>query len=457
MAHCLRGQADYAYRPLSAIQVDRDRRVRRMAEYAYRFVPYYRETMQRLSLRPSDFQSADDLAQLPLLQRSQLQRDPQYYVSTEKRVSELVAVQSSGTSGQRCTFFLDGRTLCQYAAHDARARAVFAPLLDKPWGYRQTKIGSPLGPAGSVQKFYDTQTWLPPEVALRRQELSVAESPEVNIRLIDRFRPDVIRSFGSYLAMLFHGLRASGLTMHQPKVLRYTADMFPDSARNLIEREFGIPVFGTYDATEAYNIAFECEQRDGLHLNVDLCPVRIVDAEGKTSPPGQSGAVVISNLISRGTVFLNYALDDVAATSLRACACGRSLPLLQELQGRISDWVELPSGEWVHAVLMAPLTAGNKGLWQFQFVQESPLRLSVLLVCSPDCPQEATRERILTAVRATVGPDMTVDVQFVDEVQRTAAGKSPVLISRCTRGRTPRAMTYPAWTDRPGRSPGATC
>ena len=83
MAYDAAGQARYPLRPLGRIEADQSRRVRRMAAYAYRYVPYYRETMDRLGLTPADFAGAQDLARLPILERDRLQRDPLYYTSTE--------------------------------------------------------------------------------------------------------------------------------------------------------------------------------------------------------------------------------------------------------------------------------------------------------------------------------------------------------------------------------------
>jgi hypothetical protein len=48
----------------------------------------------------------------------------------------------------------------------------------------------------------------------------------------------------------------------------------------------------------------------------------------RTPDPRTSGEVVVSNLVNRETVLLNYRLGDVAASLPDRCPCGRSLPLL---------------------------------------------------------------------------------------------------------------------------------
>jgi phenylacetate-coenzyme A ligase PaaK-like adenylate-forming protein len=126
MAYHRWGQDRYPFKPLAEIEVDRDRRVRRMVTYAYRYVPYYRAIIDRLGLRPDDFQTASDLSKLPILEREQLQRDPESLVSTEQPLSSYLAVRSSGSTGAPSSFYYDARTVLQDAAFGERARRIHA-------------------------------------------------------------------------------------------------------------------------------------------------------------------------------------------------------------------------------------------------------------------------------------------------------------------------------------------
>lgn len=277
MAYHRWGQDRYPFRPLVEIEAARDRRVRRMVAYAYRYVPYYRETMNRLGLRPDDFQTADDLAKLPIMEREQLQRNPEYFASPAPGIARDLTVRNSGTTGRPCNFFYDRRTLFQDAAYGERARAAFTPLIGRSLGYRLTVIAMPSGLSGQVPKYDHEHALLPRQIDLERQYLSLLDPPEENLRLIKEFEPDVIQSFGSYLGMFFQHIAASRAPLHHPKAIRYTADALPESARRLIEDELGIPVFSRYESMEAPNLAFECEQHNGVHVNIDLCPTRLVD------------------------------------------------------------------------------------------------------------------------------------------------------------------------------------
>ena len=435
MAYRRQGQGRYPYRPLAQVYADRDRRARRMTAYAYRYVPYYRETMARLGLTPADFQSADDLDKLPILERDQLQRDPEYFTSTAPLARGRLSVRNSGTTGKPCTFYYDSRTLFQDAAYGERARAVMSPLLGRSMGYRLTVIAAPTGSTTRVQDFHGQQAWLPRGVGLPRQHLSVIDPPEVNARLINAFQPEVIQSHGSYLAALFVYLKASGAPLHLPKALRYTSDALPDAARRLIEDQFGIAVFSRYDAMETPNLAFECEAHAGLHANIDLCPIRIVNGSGQALPPGESGDVVISNLINRASVFLNYRLGDLARWLPEPCPCGRTLPLLSPVEGRTEDWLTLPSGRVVHPLAATHALKYTPGIWQYQVVQQASGRFTIALVADPQADRQAIGERVAAEFARVLGEPVQVEVQFVGEIPRTPAGKVRAVISLATKER----------------------
>jgi phenylacetate-CoA ligase len=435
MAYHRLGQARYPFRPLGRIMADRDRRARRMIAYAYRYVPYYRETMQRLGLTPAEFQSADDLARLPILERGQLQRDPDYFTSTAPLAADRLSVRNSGTTGKPCVFSYDRRTLFQDAAFGERARAVLTPLLGRAMGYRMTVLATPTGSTTRVQDFHEQQAWLPRGVILNRQHLSMLDAPEVNVRRINEFKPDVIQSHGSYLAALFAYLKSTGAPMHRPKALRYTSDALPDAARRLITEEFSIPVFSRYEAMETPNLAFECEAHTGLHANIDLCPIRIVDGEGRTLPPGESGDVVISNLINRATVFLNYRLGDLARWMPDPCPCGRTLPLLSPVEGRTEDWLTLPSGRILHPLAATHALKYTPGIWQYQVVQQTPGQFRIALVADPQADRQAISARVPAEFVRVLGEPVQVEVQFVEAIPRTPAGKVRAVISLATRER----------------------
>ena len=102
-------QARMGFLPPALMRTLQARRLRAAIAHAQSYVPYYRETLRRLGLDPRDFVTAGDLARLPVIERDQLQRDPEYFVSTAQPLACHVRLQSGGSTGEPVTVFRDSR------------------------------------------------------------------------------------------------------------------------------------------------------------------------------------------------------------------------------------------------------------------------------------------------------------------------------------------------------------
>ncbi|HWC01976.1 MAG TPA: hypothetical protein VHF87_04330 [Methylomirabilota bacterium] len=425
----LRGQARAPFRSGAVVERDQARRIRATVAYAARHVPHYRAALRRLGLEADDFRTAGDLARLPLIDRRDLQRDPESFVSTGIPRGRLVELRSGGSTGAPRSVYHDHAALFQNAAHSERDRAVRTPVLGRRTGYRQTLIASDFSGIRKVQAFLDGRGFFPRWARVERQNLSLLDSPAENLARLDAFRPDALHSYGSYLGRLFAFAYEARVPFHRPRVVTFGGDALSSAARALIEREYGIPVFGIYQAIEALRIGFECAAHRGLHLNVDLYPLRVVDSDGRTLPAGAAGEAVVSNLVNRGTVLLNYRLGDVATLLPGACPCGRSLPLLSPPPGRTDDVIELASGAVVHPQAIRDLFSDEREIWQYQVIQETPARFRVDLVAARGGDRPATRARVARKFAARFGACVTMEIRFVEEIGRTAQGKVRAVLS----------------------------
>ena len=185
-----------------------------------------------------------------------------------------------------------------------------------------------------------------------------------------------------------------------------------------------------YGSIEVLKIAFDCGSGIGLHLNEDICPMRIVDADGRTLRPGETGEVIVSNVVNRATVLLNYRIGDTGRFTDKPCTCGRNLALIDEPHGRCNENVILSDGRVVHASVFPDiLDRAAASAWQFQVIQDAPDRIRVLIVCG----SETDRKRIAPAVQAgmarALGPEVSVCVEFVAAVFQRASGKTPVVVT----------------------------
>jgi phenylacetate-CoA ligase len=223
------------------------------------------------------------------------------------------------------------------------------------------------------------------------------------------------------LEWLFRLAAAGAIDLRLPRLVRYHASAISADCRRLIESDLGLPVVSTYGAVETFGIGFECEERDGFHLHDDLCHVRVVAEDGTDAASDELGEVVVSNLVNRAMVLLNYRLGDLAALAPAGCACGRTFPLLTALQGRVSEIVHLPSGRPVHPGTLANVLYVS-GLLRFQLIQETQDRFRLEVVTADDAAYERVVRAALPDLRSLL-EGAAVEVVRRDAIEDTERRK----------------------------------
>lgn len=427
LARQLRGQARFAFKAGLEVQRAQRRRLGQIIVHAYETVPYYRDTMRRLGLRPKDFQTSADLARLPIIEREALQRDPEYFVSRSQPIERYLRIRTGGSAGAPRQIFYDATSVIENGAYAERHRSIVRKLSGRHVRCREAVIESPFGTTRALHEYLARCVSIPPSLVTPRLYLSLFDPPDRNAALLNEFRPDVIDGYGSYLELLFPYIHSTGKAFDWPRVIVYGSDAMSSAARRLIAKSMKLPVVSAYGAVEALHIGFECDQGLGYHLNVDLIPLRIVGSNGDEKPPGETGEVVVSNLVNRATVLLNYRLGDVAYVQPLRCPCGRSLPLLSFIEGRADDWIQTSSGETIHPQAVRTLFTDEDDIYQYQVRQVEPGNFEVDVVVKHGIDREQMRDRLAHKFVCRLGSRTVVRVSFVDAVQRTQGGKVRVV------------------------------
>ena len=120
-----------------------------------------------------------------------------------------------------------------------------------------------------------------------------------------------------------------------------TGEMLPPSLRSELENDFGIRVLQGYGTADLGLIAYECSEKNGLHLHPE-CIVELIDIEtGLPAEQGQPGEIV-ATLFDQAYPLIRFATGDISSwKELGTCACGRTAPQLTGLLGRVGDAVKV--------------------------------------------------------------------------------------------------------------------
>ncbi len=423
------------YWPLERILRLQRHRVRSIVRHAYESVPFYRDAMRERGLVPADIRTAEDLARLPLIDGLTLATRPARLTSTRGDEGSRLSLQTSGsTLHVRKTLCWSHGALLERLAYAERDRAVLNALLGQGWGQSQLYLFPPVSIALTMRAVLGSRD---ADAVGRGQRHVLSPSTPFDeiVRTIDALRPRVVFSYGSFADMFFRWLADRRGSLAAPRVWVYGADMLSDDGREIIERQYGSLVYSTYQAAEAGRIGFQCEERRGFHLNVDTVAVRIVDEEGRTVAPGGTGEVVISNLYNRGTVLLNYRLGDLGRLATAPCACGRTLPLLEALEGRRSDVVRLADGrEFAPVVVSTAFIEATRGTIQSQLVVEPEGGIRWRIVPCSGVDRDALARTLVDKSAAVFGPQVPAAVEFVAHIPSALSGKFRRVVNEASGG-----------------------
>ncbi len=397
-----------------------------MVNHAWVHVPFYRNAMVQAGIKPVDIRSGEDLRLFPLVCNDDIRKDPTLFNSdTTDYKSDLLL-----RSGNYKNVYWSRRAALQWFNRMTRFRTVINKVLNQPSGYVEAYL-HPETSCNQKLNAYWRRHLIFTGRAGGRVHLDISEPYEETCRKINELRPDIVYCYGSQTEQFLKYVHNQGLEFHAPRVWIYGSDYMSPDTKSFIEETYSCLVFSAYSLTEMGAFGFQCEKREGFHLNIDSCYTRIVDQLGNTVPDGEAGEVVISNLQNRSTVILNYRTGDQARFSTKQCSCGRTLPLLKELYGRVSDTLYCAGGRNISfGVVDSILGSWMDLVRSYQIIQENPGHLCWHLVALPGADREEISRQLDKATRTLVPYPNQVEIKWVDSIEMTPGNKRKFVIHR---------------------------
>lgn len=404
---------------LEALQFER---LRQLLRHAAATSSWYATAWAAQGLDVGAVRAPSDFQRWPLLQRDTIRSHRIAMRSTAS--PPLIAKATGGSSGVPLQFDLDA---------DSNERRMAAWHRGYSWagagpGTRQWYLwGVPPTSAGTRRhakvRLYDA--------LYRRTTESCFDLAEAQVgRLhasLARTRPDAIVAYTNAIYTLARLFEARGLVPYRPHSVVVGAEKLHDFQRTVIERVFRAPVFETYGSREFMLMAGECDSHHGLHLTTEHHLVELLDDAGQPVAPGVEGNVVVTDLTNRGMPFIRYANGDRAIAATAPCRCGRGLPLLAAISGRRLDVIQTPEGGRLPGEFFPHLLKEIAAVQRFQVIQEQADRVRLKLVAPA---WTAENERWLRRELEHVAPSLGLEVELVDEIPLTAAGKLQVVVNR---------------------------
>lgn len=398
---------------LEALQLER---LRALLGKAQQHVPYYRDLFASQDFSPQDIQALADLQRLPFLTKPII-RKHQERLKSEK-AEKLARFNTGGSSGEPLIFFIGNERVSHDVAAKWRATRWWGVDIGDP---EIVVWGSPIE-LSSQDRIRQLRDFL-----LRTRLLPAFEMTESRldsfVETIRRTRPAMLFGYPSSISLIARHAEKLGQPMNNLgiKVAFVTSERLYDHQRDEINRVFGCPVANGYGGRDAGFIAHQCPA-GGMHITAEDIIVEIVDKDGKVLPHGVAGEVVVTHLATGDFPFIRYRTGDVAVVSDKTCPCGRGLPLLEEIQGRTTDFVMAADGTIMHGLAVVYPIRDIPGIAAFKVVQETLARVVVQIVPGDNCGSQV--EGLITSgIKARLGQSVDVQVRRVDDIPREKSGK----------------------------------
>jgi phenylacetate-CoA ligase len=400
--------------------------LRIIVKHAGHKVPFYRKLYESIGVDPDGITNLSDIRKLPIVTKQQLRDTP---------LMERTAI---GTDIESC------RTRVTSGATGIPVRVLVEPSAVTRrialWLRRWTAYG--IGPRDRVcvvipgehnKTYFWNATGLEGFIVKRRiRTLSLAEGIHENADVISKWRPTVLVGPASYHRALIGFLGEANRDLCL-RVAIANGEMLNGLTRKLMAEKYHTDkVFETFSAAEVGPIAWECPAHSGYHINAESVIVEFLHNRESVSI-GEPGELCVTNLHRRATPVIRYLVGDVASASDEGCACGRGLPLMRQIQGRLVDYVVTRDGTHVSPFRVMQAIEDVPGLAQYKVIQDSQGRIELDVVLNPSGARSNETLQELVQRSRQLFTDTPVSVKEVESIDAPGKGKSWLVQSYLTR------------------------
>jgi len=400
------------------------RQLEALLRHAGDTVPYYRERWRGL-YDPSRPLTPEAFSRLPLLARGDLQSHFDALKSHRIPAAHGAVTESrtSGSTGMPVRVLKTGLV-----------RLLWRTIVLREHRWFQRDLSGQLAAIRQGVAETETDGWGPATNAIARTggsaTLSISADVDSQLDWLARQQPDYLLTYPSNLAELARRSLARQVPLPRLREARTFGELLAPETRALCQEAWGVPVTDAYSADETGYIALQCPGTAHYHVQSETVLVEVLDGDGAPCAPGQRGRVVVTDLHNFATPIVRYVIGDFAEVG-GPCGCGRGLPVLTRILGRVRNMLVTATGERYWPLLGVRGLAEIAPVLQAQFVQKDTVSVEARLVMAapPSAEQEA---QMRSHALSRLPPGIGLKFVYCREIPRGAGGKFEDFVSEVT-------------------------
>jgi phenylacetate-CoA ligase len=416
------------WRTREQIEEDQLAQLRRLIAHAYENVPYYRRIFDEHKLRPGDVRSLEDLAKIPILTKETVRANLEDLIARNYDRSKLRLKTTSGSTGSPLTLYDEG---IPSVIRDAAFRY-------RQWSWAGYRFGDRVANLRYAVSREDGSGrkagW---DYNARDNELQISpfgmddERMSRYAALLNQFNPRFVSTMPSSLEVLIRFTARNRISLPKVEGIFCESENVYPWQRELFETHFHGRVFAGYGHSERCLDAVECERHAGYAVSMEYGLLELIDPHREpVTQAGQTGRMVGTGFDTYAMPLIRYETDDLAVLAPDRCSCGREGQILQEIKGRIGEFVVSQNGALVslpaiYGAIHSPVLAQVR---EYRFLQEREGELVILIVPATGISTGSLEQQLSSEIYQRIDEgDLVVQFRFMENLPRTLSGKAGLL------------------------------
>lgn len=381
-------------------------------------VPYYEGKLDEVY-------EISDIRKIDFLTKDNIRNNQDKLKSKNIDKSRFIPSATSGSTGDSLYTFSDAKNICRKAVAVRGNGWAGQRYGDKQllfWG-AERDIVEKKGLLKRIKHKYLLKNRILSTYYLSNKDL------KNYIEIYNKYKPSIIVSYPTPLYHIANYIDKNNIKIYIPKGIVTSAETLFPFQREKIEEVFKCKIYNRYGCREVGHIAAECEIHRGLHINSERFIIETVDPYGQKCKPGELGEIVVTDLDNHVFPLIRYKIGDLGVLSDRICECGRNLPLLEKVEGRVFDLIVGANGNVVGGTFWTLIKHKIKGWKKFQIIQERRNTLKILVEDNNEI-ESSFVNHLTDIIKEKLGEGMDVTIQLVKEIPLSKTGKHRWIISK---------------------------
>ncbi len=318
--------------PVSELRELQLERLRKVVRKLWNHVPYYRQKMQVVGVKPSDIKTLEDIRKLPFTTKDDLRLCFPYEAFAVPLEKVVRIHASSGTTGKSTVVGYTRRDLETWSNVVARF-LVAGGLTSNDIVQIAFSYGLFTGGFGLHYGVERVGASVIP-VSAGRSERQIAIMKDFGSTALV-----CTPSYAVYLAEVMHnmGVKPGDLKL---RIGFFGSEAWSERMRREIEAKLGVFSTDNYGLSEVIGpgVSGECVYQNGMHVWEDHFISELIDPDTcNPADPEKGGEMVLTTLTKEAVPLIRYRTRDICRFLPGSCPCGRTGVRMSKITGRSDD------------------------------------------------------------------------------------------------------------------------